>query len=168
MLIVRTLFIAALCCAPFATSDAEPSDETRFVLLVDEDAPGIEQLLEQRPEAAMDVAADAARLRNPEASQTLLCITLIAQRRLDDAEAPCDAAVTLAEVPLTSLRNPYGHRNRESLAIAYSNRAVLNALRGDVDAADDDIVRALRQKRHRDALLRNQAVVAATRLANAD
>ena len=168
MLIIRTLFIFLLCCAPFATSHAETSDKHRFVLLVDDDAPGIEQLLERRPEEAMDAATHAARLRDPEASHTLLCITLIAQRQLAEAEAPCEAAVGLAEVPLTSLRKPFGHRNRESLAIAYSNRAVLNALRGEIDAADEDIAFALRQKRHVDALRRNQAVIAAERIAKVD
>ena len=167
MLIIRTLFIFLLCCAPFA-SNAEMSDEHRFVLLVDDDAPGIEQLLERRPEEAMDAATHAARLRDPEASHTLLCITLIAQRQLAEAEAPCETAVDLAEVPLTSLRKPFGHRNRESLAIAYSNRAVLNALRGEIDAADEDIAFALRQKRHVDALRRNQAVIAAERMAKVD
>ena len=168
MLLLRTLFLSLLCCAPFATSDAQTSDAHRFVLLVDADAPGIEQLLNRQPGKAMDAATDAARLRNPEASHTLLCITLIAQRQLADAEAPCETAVDLAEVPLTSLRKPFGHRNRESLAIAYSNRAVLNALRGEMDAADEDIALALRQKRHVDALRRNQALIAAEQMAKAD
>ena len=168
MLLIRSLFLTLLCCAPFAASEAQTPDEHRFILLVDDDAPGIEQLLERRPEAAMDAATDAARLRDPEASHTLLCITLIAQRRLAEADAPCDTAVNLAEVPLTSLRRPHGHSNRASLAIAYSNRAVLNALRGEMEAADEDIVRALRQKRHVETIEHNQALVTATQLASVE
>ena len=58
------------------------------------------------------------------------CTTLIAERQFEDARVACDADVDRAKVPITTGLNPHGHSNREALAIAYSNRAVLKLANG--------------------------------------
>lgn len=96
------------------------------------------------------------------------CTTLIAQSDLEDAIEACDAAVDLARVPITTGLNPHGHNNREAMAIAYSNRAVLNWLIGDADAANADLARALRQNRHAEEIRHNQTLLAERYLASSD
>ncbi len=159
--------IAALCCLPVAGLEAEETNPG-FILLIDEDAPGIEQLLDRRLGEAVETADDAKRLRDPLASHNLLCAAFIAKRDLEEAVAACDTAVDLAGEPITTGKNPHGHSNRDALAMAYSNRAVLNWLRGDADKAGDDIRRALRQNRHTDEIRHNEQVGAAALLATAD
>ena len=84
------------------------------------------------------------------------CTTLIAERQLEEAVAACDNALDIAKVPITTGLNPHGHSNREALAVAYSNRAILNWLLGDAEAASTDLARALRQNRHADEIRHNQ------------
>ena len=96
------------------------------------------------------------------------CTSLIAQRDLEEAVEACDEAVDLARVPITTGMNPHGRNNREALAVAYSNRAVLNWLLGDADAAAADIARALRQNRHVEAVSHNRQLVEARILARVE
>ena len=94
------------------------------------------------------------------------CTTLISERDLEEAVEACDEALDLAKVPITTGLNPHGHSNREALAVAYSNRAVLNWLRGDADAASTDLARALRQNRHAEEIRHNQNLVTGSFLAS--
>lgn len=75
---------------------------------------------------------------------TNLCVAQTALRQFDAARASCDAAVTRA-IGL-SAREPFGKVSRrqadQALAIAYSNRAVLNWLIDDPVAAHQDLSRA--------------------------
>ena len=101
-----------------------------------------------------------------DAAQT--CTALIKRRALDEAIEACDRAVDLARVPLTTGMNPYGHSNRDALAVAYSNRAVLNGLLGDSIAAAADFQRALRQNRYTEQISRNRALIEAGYLARSE
>ena len=96
------------------------------------------------------------------------CTTLIAERAFEEAIEACDEAVDNAKVPITTSMNPHGHNNREALAVAYSNRAVLNWMLGDAAAAAADFARALRQNRHVDEVSHNQGLVAARYLARVE
>ena len=96
------------------------------------------------------------------------CTTLIAKRAFEEAVEACDEAVDNAKVPITTSMNPHGHNNREALAVAYSNRAVLNWMLGDAAAAHADFARALRQNRHVDEVGHNQELVEARYLAQVD
>ena len=96
------------------------------------------------------------------------CTTLIAERELDEAVEACDQALDLAKVPITTGLNPHGHSNREALAVAYSNRAVLNWLRGETDAASADLARALRQNRHTNEIRHNRKLVSDRYVASND
>ncbi len=159
--------IAALCCLPATGLSAEETNPG-FILLIDEDAPGVELLLDSRLNDAVETAADARHLKDPLASHNLLCAALIAKRDLDEAAPACDRAVELAGEPITTGQNPHGHSNRDALAMAYSNRAVLNWLRGNAEQADNDIRRALRQNRHTTEIRHNEQVGAASLLATTD
>ncbi|MCH9694131.1 MAG: hypothetical protein K0U72_06445 [Gammaproteobacteria bacterium] len=160
--------VAILGCSSFSLSYAEGNEEDRFVLLVEDAGPGVEQLLRQRPSDAIDFAEAAANSADSRMAHTVLCAALIAQRDLEAAQNACNKAVELAKVPLTTGMNPHGHSNREALAIAYSNRAVLHHLAGDMNAATADIKHALRQNRHIEEITRNQALVEKAYLANRD
>ena len=96
------------------------------------------------------------------------CTSLIAERDLEQAATACDDAVDLARVPITTGLNPHGRNNREALAVAYSNRAVLHWLTGNAEAAETYIARALRQNRHVDAVRHNQKLLADRYLASRD
>ena len=96
------------------------------------------------------------------------CTTLIAERAFEAAVEACDEAVDIAKVPITTGMNPHGRNNREALAVAYSNRAVLNWLLGHADAAAADFARALRQNRHVDEVSHNQGLVEARYLARVE
>ena len=113
---------------------------------------------------AQETAQTRVILLVDEAAQA--CTTLIRQRELEEAAEACDDAVDLAKVPVTTSMNPYGHFDREALAVAYSNRAVLHWLNGDLEAADADIARALRQNRHVDNIRHNQKLVTNSYLAS--
>jgi hypothetical protein len=73
------------------------------------------------------------------------CVALTVTRKLQEAHAACDAAVRAAQMEITSLpvsmtwaRSDY----RDYLAVAYSNRAVLNWASNDVIAAQTDLKKA--------------------------
>ena len=164
----RVLIFALFCCLPAAASHAEDASAEKFILLVNDSAPGIELLLDRRLADAIDSASRTPRALDPLGANTLLCAALIARRDLDDAVTPCEEAVDLANVPITTGLNPHGHSNRDALAIAYSNRAVLNWLLGDSEAAGADILRALRQNRYVDEIRHNQRLVTASYLASSE
>ena len=96
------------------------------------------------------------------------CTTLISERALKEAVEACDKAVDLAKVPITTGMNPHGRNNREALAVAYSNRAVLKWLLGDADAASADLARAMRQNRHVAEVSHNQELLQARYLARVE
>ena len=63
---------------------------------------------------------------------------------------------------------PYGHRDRDGLAKAYSNRAILHTLTGEVEAALEDIELASRQNRHLEVVEHNQDVMSGIAAAGAE
>jgi hypothetical protein len=79
------------------------------------------------------------------ATDTNLCVAYIAMRNLPDARAACDAAVAAEEAEHVGLSvwrlNARAHPNPE-LALAYSNRAVLDDVLLDRDAARGDLAKA--------------------------
>ncbi len=168
MTITRILLIALLCCVPIAGVQAEETTEAGFILLIDDDAPGAEAMLDSRFDDAAETATGANRRSEQSPASTVLCAALIASRELDAAGEACDKAVELAQLPITTGMNPHGHSNREALAMAFSNRAVLRWLRGDADGATVDVTRALRQNRHGDEVRHNRQVGTAALLASSD
>ncbi len=74
-------------------------------------------------------------------ADTNLCVAYTISRLLEDAKSRCDAAVVDARVSAADDIFSFRDRGRR-LATAYSNRAVLNALRNDKDKALADVDRA--------------------------
>ncbi len=164
---LRALSLALFCCLPFSGLQAEES-ASGFILLIDEEAPGATEMVAGRFDEAAAIAS-GARLHVDEVGASIVeCAALIASHELDAAEAACDRSVELAQRPITTVYNPRGHRDREALAMAYSNRAVLRSLRGDANGAASDITVALRQNRFESDVVHNQRVSATSLVARAN
>ncbi len=156
---LQALSIALFCCLPLSGIQAQESGDG-FVLLIDEDAPGASAMVAGRYEEAADVATSARLHADEVGASTVACAALIAQRDLDAAVEVCDRSVEFAKRPITTVYNPRGHADREALAMAYSNRAVLRSLRGDAAGAAADLERALRQNRYQSDVAHNQQISA--------
>ena len=155
MTTLRALTIALFCCLPFSGIQAEES-ANGFILLIDEDAPGASAMVAGRYDEAAEIATGVRLHADQVGASTVACAALIAGRDLDAAAEACDRSVEFARRPITTVYNPRGHADREALAMAYSNRAVLRSLRGDADGAAADIDRALRQHRYEADVRHNQ------------
>ena len=73
------------------------------------------------------------------------CVALTVTRKFQEAHTACDAAVRAAQAELTSLpvSMSWSRRDyRDYLAVAYSNRAVLNWALNDVTAVQADLKKA--------------------------
>jgi len=82
---------------------------------------------------------------SPATIETNRCVTLIVTRRFEEAHKACDSAVSAAKLEIVSMpvsmswaRQEY----RDYLALAYSNRAVLNYVTKDMAAAAADLKKA--------------------------
>lgn len=153
------------------TSSAKTTVPPRsgFVLSVDTDGPGAKSLVRGDYDAAIKSASRATRLSDERSAYLTLCAAYIGKAALAEAQEACDAAVDAAQAPITTSRVPYGHRDREGLAKAYSNRAILQVLVGEMEAAREDIELASRQNRHLDVVEHNHEVMSGSpRLARRD
>jgi hypothetical protein len=82
---------------------------------------------------------------DPDSANTNRCVAYTVTRRLEAARSACDTAVRAAQQAISSLpvsmswaRSDY----RDYLALAYSNRAVLNWIANDASAAQSDLKKA--------------------------
>jgi tetratricopeptide (TPR) repeat protein len=97
--------------------------------------------------AAIEAAQQATQVNRDLSAYLTLCAAYIRANSLELATAACDRAVNLANVPITTMRNPHGHTNREGLAKAHLNRGVLRTALGELEEARTDFEFALRQDR---------------------
>ena len=152
-----------------ADSSSAVPPRSGFVLSVDTDGPGAASLVRGDYDAAIKSALRATRLSDERSAYLTLCAAYIGKAALAEAREACNAAVDAAQAPMTTARVPYGHRDRDGLAKAYSNRAILHTLTGEVEAAREDIELASRQNRHLEVVEHNQDVMSASpRLARRD
>ena len=178
--LLSTLFLSALVATPVAADTGKTAADrssaktavpprSGFVLSVDTDGPGAASLVRGDYDAAIKSASRATRLSDERSAYLTLCAAYIGTAALAEAQGACDAAVDAAQAPMTTARVPYGHRDREGLAKAYSNRAILRVLVGEMEAAHEDIELASRQNRHLEVVEHNQDVMSASpRLARRD
>lgn len=151
-----------------STKSAVPA-RSGFILSVDTDAPGSKSLVNGDYDAAIKSAKRSVRLSHQRSAYLTLCAAYIGKAALPEAREACDAAVDAAQSPITTARVPYGHRDREGLARAYSNRAILRTLLGEIEEARADIELAARQNRHLAVIEHNQEVIGASpRLAHGE
>ncbi len=96
--------------------------------------------------AFQQLAIDAHSLTaNPSTTATNRCVTLIMTHRFEEAHPACNAAVSAARLEIVSMpvSMTFARQElRDYLALAYSNRAVLDYLTNDTTAATADLKKA--------------------------
>ena len=135
----------ALAAALLGGSAAYAADASHFELTAFSNTASGYSLVHGDYDLAMrQLAFDENSLENASAI-TNRCVALTVTRKLQEAHAACDAAVRAAQVEITSLPVSMSwarHDYREYLAVAYSNRAVLNWATNDLTAAEADLKKA--------------------------
>lgn len=95
--------------------------------------------------AALSELSTHAHALDSESVSTNRCVAYVVTRQMEAARAACDAAVREAQQAVTSMPvSMYWARSdyRDYLALAYSNRAVLNWAANDTAAAQSDLKKA--------------------------
>jgi Flp pilus assembly protein TadD len=142
--------------SPAAIADAPKPGG--YYLSVDEGGPGSGELMRGDFDAAIVAAQHAVRTGHGLSAYLTLCAAYIRTNALDSARTACDSAVSLAGEPITTMRNPHGHTNRDGLAKAHLNRGVLFTALGEVAAARTDFEVARRQDREPEVVGHNLAL----------
>lgn len=97
---------------------------------------------------------------------TNACVDAITTRAYAAAEAPCDAAIRAARLDFafaTPLSRLYtGDALRETIALTYSNRAVLHSLTGDSAGATSDFAKAKAMSPKSTFIAANDAIASET------
>jgi hypothetical protein len=140
---IRTLLAVA---AVALAGSAAYADETgHFELTAFSNGTGGAALTSGDYNAALGQLQHGYFLQNNDTVSTNRCVAYTVTRRLDEARVACDAAVRDAQLQLTSMpvsmswaRSDY----RDYLAVAYSNRAVLDWMLNDTKAAQSDLKKA--------------------------
>jgi hypothetical protein len=152
------VFVAPL--VSLSTSQAtQASEPSGYYLSIDEGTAGSAELMRGDFGAAIAAAHAASRVDQGLSAHLTLCVAYIRTNALHNAAAACDKAVRVADVPITTLGNPYGQRNREGLAKAYMNRGVLRTILGELEAAKIDFDYALRQNRQSEMVRHNLQIM---------
>src|SRR5580693_759869 len=136
----------ALAATLLAGSAAYAADEPRtFELTAFSNGTAGEALVSGDYNTAVSKLSSHAQVLDSESANTNRCVAFTVTRQLDAARVACNAAVREAEQAIVSLpvsmawaRSDY----RDYLALAYSNRAVLNWVTNDSAAAQADLKRA--------------------------
>jgi hypothetical protein len=101
------------------------------------------------------------------AASTNLCVAYIMTRQWETAHAACDTAISLAQQEPADA-TLFGRRNHaEAIAVAYSNRAVLNWLEAQPQSAASDMAQARALSPWSDFVAHNTAVLGAVKSAAA-
>ncbi len=134
------------------------TQSTAFVLSVEANGPGIDLLNSGDLDAAISIARKTAQHSQALSAHLIMCAAHIRNASTEQAQIVCDRAIELAKLPITTSRNPHGHKNREGLAMAYSNRAILRSISGNHDGATADFALALQQKRSTNVIMHNKRI----------
>jgi tetratricopeptide (TPR) repeat protein len=139
---IRTLL--AVAAAALAGSAAYADETGHFELTVFSNGTAGAALTSGDYNAALGQLQHGHSLQN-DTTSTNRCVAYAVTRRFDEARVACDAAVRDAQLQLTSMpvsmswaRSDY----REYLAVAYSNRAVLDWMLNNTQAAQSDLKKA--------------------------
>lgn len=155
----RTFFLTYLIIAPtIALADTSPPTDAKpagYYLSIDEQGAGSDDLLRGDYDAAIAAASQATHKGRDLSAYLTLCAAYVRSNALQPAIAACDTAVDLANVPITTMRNPHGHTNREGLAKAHLNRGVLRMALGKTAEARADFEFAISQDRRLEAAQHN-------------
>jgi hypothetical protein len=138
----------ALAAALLVGSAAHAADEPRtFELTAFSNGTAGEALVSGNYNTAVSELSTHAHALDSDTASTNRCVAYVVTRQMEAARAACDAAVREAQQAITSMpmsmswaRSDY----RDYLAVAYSNRAVLNWAANDTAAAQSDLKKAAR------------------------
>jgi len=137
---LRIAALASMCCAASAHADGTHPKMTLSAYL---NAPDGEPLLAGRyGEVIGALGSHGLRFKQDAvAASTNLCVAYIMTHRWSEAHRACDEAILYAKLEMPESRGfvPGPH---ETVAIAYSNRAVLEWLENRSVSAADDLARA--------------------------
>jgi hypothetical protein len=155
----------AFAAALLAGSAAHAADQPRnFELAAFSNTLAGDSLVRGNYDAAFQqLAIDEHSLTASQATiATNRCVTLIMTHRFEEAHTACNAAVSTARleiigmpVSMTWARQEF----RDYLALAYSNRAVLDYLTNDTTAAQADLKRAVAVSPKAELVARNVTVL---------
>ncbi len=136
----------ALAAALLGGSAAYAADASHFELTAFSNTASGYSLVHGDYDLAMrQLAYDSQSLEESVTIVTNRCVALTVTHKFQEAHTACDAAVRSAQLEITSLpvSMTWARRDyREYLAVAYSNRAVLNWASNDVTAAQADLKKA--------------------------
>lgn len=141
---LRIAALASMCLAASAHAEAEHKGMTLFAYM---DAAEGANLLAGRYGAVVGVlGSHGVRFKEDEvAASTNLCVAYVMTHRWDAADPVCDEAIRLANLEMREslgLGADAHDEHDEHVAIAYSNRAVLEWLEDRSERANDDLARA--------------------------
>jgi hypothetical protein len=157
---IRTLQLA-IAAAALAGSAAHADDSRNFELTAFSNGIAGSALLSGDYNTAVGQLQRTHILRD-ETTSTNRCVAYVLTRQLQSARLACDQAVRDAQEEMTSMpvsmswaRSDY----RDYLALAYSNRAVLNWVANDNAAAQSDLKKAAAVAPKAAFVARNQAAL---------
>lgn len=99
---------------------------------------------------------------SPSTIATNRCVTLIMTHKFEEAHTACNSAVSAAKLEIVSLPVSVSWARqefRDYLALAYSNRAVLDYLTNDTTAAQADLNKAVAVSPKAELVARNLTVL---------
>jgi len=140
---IRTLQLAVVA-AVLAGSVAYADEARNFELTAFSNGPAGAALTSGDYNTAL-VQLQRAHGLDSDTTNTNRCVAFSVTRRLEEARAACDAAVRDAQMQLASMPVSMAWARadfRDYLAVAYSNRAVLDWILNDTHAAQSDLKKA--------------------------
>jgi hypothetical protein len=158
-----TQLVQLACAAILAGSTAYAAEQLHsFELTAFSNTTAGTSLVHGHYETALAQLAVDARTLERESVSTNRCVAYTAMRELQAAREACDEAVSDAQhdlaglpAPMTWARSDY----RDYLAVAYSNRAVLNWLLNDGAAAQADLEKAASLSPRAEFVVRNKTAL---------
>jgi hypothetical protein len=159
-----TRAVQLACAATLLVGSAAYADDQprTFALTAFSNGTGGAALLSGDYNVAVEQVATRLHTLDSETINTNRCVAYAMTRQMQAARTACDAAIRDAQEQITSLpvsmtwaRSEY----RDYLALAYSNRAVLNWMSNDVSAAETDLKKAAAAAPKAPFVARNQTAL---------
>jgi hypothetical protein len=140
----RPLRVAALASLCFAAGAHADGAHRKMTLGAYTDAAEGQALLSGRYHDVIDVlGSHGLRFKQDElAASTNLCVAYIMTHRWSEAHPACDEAILFAKLEMPESPGFALQAHDERVALAYSNRAVLESLQARSASADDDLATA--------------------------
>lgn len=154
---------AAVAASLLFTATASAATAKRFVLAAFQDAPGGEAIVAGDYQGGLAAIAARGSGRHKAATAINLCVAHAALRQWAEARTACDEAVEAAKLErrFSSELSSHSAASR-TLAMAYSNRAVMHFLSRNALGATEDLARAAALAPRADFVERNLAKLRST------